>query len=365
MIESSSRNEISLKDIFLRLGELARYLIRKWYVVLICGILGAGIGLILSLVKKTKYIGELTFVLEESNKAGGLGAYSGLASQFGIDLGAMSGSSGLFTGDNLIEFLKSRLMVEKTLLTPVDVKGKQVTLADFYIDFNEIRPLWEKNSQLATLHYPVNQDRGTYTLQQDSVLNEMYKAIVKSNLIVVKPDKKLSFISVKCVSLNEQFSKLFTERLVKEATTFYVETKTKRSKSNVDKLQQKADSIERLLNQKTYSAAVSQDLNMNPVRNVANVKTELYARDKVVLQTMYGEVVKNLELSKISMSQETPLIQVVDTPIYPLDRQRLGKAKGIIFGGFIAGFLAITFLLLGKIFRSIMEDGENPAPGHS
>jgi uncharacterized protein involved in exopolysaccharide biosynthesis len=353
---ASDKNEVSLKDLILRLRELNRYVLSKWYIVIIIGIIGGVLGITYSFFKKTRYIGALTFVLEENSKSGGLGSYAGLANQFGIDLGGMSGNNGLFTEDNILEFLRSRLMVERALLTPVIVDKKEITLANYYIDFNNLREKWVENTALSRIDFPVNADRSQFTLLQDSLLNEIYKSIIKTNLVVAKPDKKVSFISVKCTSLNERFSKEFTTHLVFEATSFYVATKTKRSKSTIDRLQARADSIEKLLNQKTYSAAVAQDLNLNPARSVASVNSEMVTRDKVVLQTTYGEVIKNLEISKITMAQETPLIQIVDTPLYPLEKDRLGKVKGLIIGGFLASFLTILFLILKKIFKSIMED---------
>ncbi len=141
------------------------------------------------------------------------------------------------------------------------------------------------------------------------------------------------------------FSKQFTERLVKEATDFYIATKTQRTKTTVDNLQFKADSIERKLNRKTYSVASSMDVNLNPARSAAGVSTEIETRDKIILQTMYLEVIKNLELSKMAMAQETPVIQIVDSPILPLRPQRVGKIKGLTLGGLFAGFICAFFLI--------------------
>ncbi|MCK7558118.1 hypothetical protein MKQ70_25170 [Chitinophaga sedimenti] len=126
--------------------------------------------------------------------------------------------------------------------------------------------------------------------------------------------------------------------MVDVATAFYTKTKTQRSKANVDVLQTKADSLERLLNRKTYATAAAQDLNLNPARSLARVPLEMETRDKMVVQTMYAEVIKNLEFSKLTMAQETPIIQIIDTPVFPLKKIRLGKVKGIITGGMLAGF---------------------------
>jgi hypothetical protein len=345
-------DEVSLREITLKLGEWWRFLLGKWLVILILGLIGAGIGLGMAFMNRARYEAELTFVLEDSKGGGGLGAYASLASQFGFDLGG-TGNVGVFSGDNILEFLTSRLMIEKTLLCPVIIGGKKMSLADLYIEATGISETWSDKPLLKGLSFPPDKDRNTFSLQQDSILGIIQEKLVEKNLEISKPDKKLSFISVKMTFLNERFAKYFVENLVREATDFYVSTKTKRSKTNVDKLQFTADSLGRLLNVKTYAVAATQDLNLNPARQLAGVKTELETRDKIMLQTMYLEVVKNLEISKMAMAQEAPVVQIIDNPILPLKKRKMGKLQGIIVGGIIAGVLGSLFLLIRKIFNEI------------
>jgi hypothetical protein len=348
----ANTEEISLKYLIIKLQEWWRFLLGKWIIISFAALVGAGLGMLYAFLQKPSYVGELTFVLEES-KSGSLGSYAGLASQFGVDLGGGS-SVGVFSGDNILEFLKSRLMVEKTLLSSVTTNRKEQSLADLYLEIYGFREKWEKDEELKKISFPLKEDRKDFTRIQDSLLNFIYQSIIKKNLTISKPDKKLGFLIVKLVSPNEIFSKVFTERLVKEAIDFYVDTKTKRSKTNVDALQAKADSVEILLNRKTYSAAASQDINLNPARSMATVGTEMVSRDKVMLQTVYTEVVKNLEISKMTMAQETPIIQIIDTPILPLKKERFGKLKGVLAGGFLSVFFTTVIIICRRIFQQVM-----------
>lgn len=344
-------DEVSLKELILKGQDWWRYLLKKWVLILIVGLAGAGLGLTYSFLSKPRYEASLTFVLEDG-KSSPLGAYAGLASQFGIDLGNSSGS-GVFTGDNILEFLRSRLIVEKALLSNINGNSGP-SLADLYMQAEGWKERWAENEKLKNISFPANLSREKYTRLQDSVLNLLYKQIIKANLSIIKPDKKLTFIAVTCYSRSELFAQIFTTRLVKEATSFYVQTKTQRSKANVDKLQAKADSLEIELSRKAYSVAAAQDLNINPIKRIATVRTEMGSIDKMVVQTMYGEVIKNLELSKMSMSQETPVIQIIDTPILPLEKKKFGKLKGLVGGGMLAGFICVFLLILIKIYKQIM-----------
>ncbi len=58
-----------------------------------------------------------------------------------------------------------------------------------------------------------------------------------------------------------------------------------------------------------------------------------------MLTTLYGELVKNLELSKTMSAREEPLITIIDRPHYPL-RVRESKLKSAIIGGFLGVILS-------------------------
>lgn len=347
-------DEVNLRTVILEIKSWIKIFRRNWLLFLICSLVGGGLGILYAKSKKRTYIADLTFVLDE-NKGGGLGAYAGIASQFGIDIGGAS-SSGIFNGDNIIEFLKSRLMVEQTLLMPVDSNNSQ-SLADYYIDTYNLR----KRLKIAPdtkFILPATINRENFSIRQDSILFLLYQKIIKENLIIGKKDKKLNFINLSVVSESEMFSKYFAERLVGKAADFYIKTKTKKSKSNVDLLQSKADSIEYLLNKKTYSAAYSQDLNLNPARRVALVGSEVAIRDKAVLQTMYAEVVKNLELSRLAMVQETPIFQLVDSPILPLRSEKPGIIKCVFLGGLIMVLITAFGIICKVVYKKLMVGPE-------
>jgi hypothetical protein len=326
---------------------------QQWKLLLLAAILGGALGIAFSLIQHPKYEASLTFVVEDPKSGGLLGSYTGLASQFGIDLGGGSGS-GVFNGDNVLEFLQSRLMVQQTLLTDTVWNGKRTTLGDIFLNVYHWKDAWKKNPALADFNFPLNTPWFSLNRLQDSIMAELYGIISKGVLDVTKPDKKLDFVEVKTRSRDEVFSKLFTERLVVTATNFYVETKTQRSRNIVDKLQAQADSILDQLNKTTVRAAVVRDVNLNPSRELAQIGSSFATRDEAILMTMYAEVAKNLEISKTTLGQDTPIIQVVDSPIFPLKKVKLGKLLGLIIGGFLAAFIVFLLLYFRKLYREIM-----------
>lgn len=351
----NNSDEISLKELILKLGDWWRFLLSKWVTILIAGIIGGAIGLTYAFIKKPIYKAELSFALQDEKSGGGLSGALGLASQFGIDLGG-SGAGGEFSGDNLLALMKSRSMVEKALLTSITVHGKKETLAEFYIDFNKLREVW-KNKPEENIHFLPGADRLKFSLKQDSLLGVFHNDLTKNNLTVDKADKKLSIISLSVNSTNELFSKSFTEVLAKVVSDFYVQTKTEKSIKNVAILQRQTDSVRRALNDAISGVASSIDAapNANPSLQTLHVPSQRRQVDVQANTAILSELVKNLEVAKMSLLQETPLIQIIDRPILPLEEQKINKIKGFFVGVCIGVFSAVIFLSFRKFFKALMD----------
>jgi hypothetical protein len=353
---NTDSDEISLKELILKLQEWWNYLLGNWKLIISVAFIGSLLGLGYAFTQKPIYKAEFSFVLEDEKASGGLGGALGLASQFGLDLGS-GGGGGIFAGDNLLELMKSRSMVQKALLSPISVNGKSQSLADYYINMRELRKAWEGKANLASLTYPVNADINQFNRVQDSVLMAMHQDVIKNLLTVAKVDKKLSILKVSVQSEDELFSKTFTEALVSEVSRFYVETKTKKSTTNVAILQYQTDSVRNQLNRAISGVAQSNDAipNLNSARQVLRSSGQQRQIDVQANTAILTELVKNLELSKLSLRKETPLIQVIDRPVLPLAVERFGKAKGILMGGFLAGLLIVIFLIGRKVLKGLIE----------
>lgn len=351
--EQIPNDEISLKELIEKLKEWYNYLLSQWRTIVLAGVIGATLGLAYSFIKKPVYTATLTFALEDE-KGGGMGGALGLASSFGIDLGGGGGS--IFSGSNLTELFKSRTMVEQTLLTPVTVNGKVISLAEMYIQNNEWRDNWDEKAKFKNLQFLPGADRKHFTRVQDSILGVIYQNLSKTSLSVAQKDKKIAIISMDVNSTNELFSLYFCEALARQVGRFYVDTKSKKARMNMEILEHQVDSIRSELNGAITGVAVANDntFMLNPALNVRRAPSARRQVDVQANTAILTELVKQAELAKVTLRKETPLIQVIDRPILPLQKERFGKAKGLVLGGFLAGFLTV----LGLIGRRLLKELE-------
>jgi hypothetical protein len=247
-------------------------------------------------------------------------------------------------------------MVEQTLLSPVVVDGKTISLAEMYIQNNGWRYQWNNKPKFKNIQFLQDTKRKYFTRVHDSILGVMYQDLSKTGLVVGQKDKKIAIITIDVSSTNELFSKYFTEALVKEVSDFYVMTKSKKARENMDILERQTDSIRGALNGAITGVAVANDntFGLNPAMNVRRAPSARRQVDVQANTAILTELVKQNELAKVTLRKETPLIQVIDRPILPLKKEKFGIAIGILLGAVLVGFLSILYLILKRFLRQLI-----------
>ena len=345
-------DEIRLKDVILKLQALKGELYSRWKVIFIVSSLFAVIGVLYAIKKQATYKAELNFVVEDNSGGGGaLGKYSGLASQFGFDLGL--GTSTTFSEGNIHELLTSRRVVEEALLSKVNINGNDKLLINYHIEFNEYRDEWaESMPEIKDIIFTA--DRSGFTLAQDSILGLAWKNLTNTNLQIELSDES-SIITVICQSKDEQFAKLLVEALVSEVSDYYTHTQTAKARHTLDFIQNRADSVLNELKLAELSYARHKDSNFGVMRAEGLLDELRLKREVEILNVMYGEIIKNLEISKVTLLNQKPLINVIDSPRFPLEVVRLSMLKGLLLFGLFGATLASMYILITSLIRDVLE----------
>ncbi len=343
---NKNNDEISIKEIVDSIIEIFNFLKSKWVVVFSTSVIVGCLGILIAFLSKPTYTAKLTFALDEE-KGSSLGQYEGIASQFGIDIGG--GASGIFSNSNLIEFLKSRKMIERTLITPILFKNKQTNLIEAYLDVYDRRKDFKDEDKNISFLIDANK----FTIKHDSLINLLYTEIITERFTVDKIDKKVNIITVNFTTQDQILSKLFCENLILNVSDFYIETKTKKSRNNVTTLQSRVDSVRRELDKALYGRALASDQNLLVVRQQANVGKVKQEVNVQVLSTMYTELTKNLELAKFSLLNNEPLFQIIDKPTLPFKKNKKSKLVYLIVGGFLGLIISSSFLISRRWVKSL------------
>lgn len=349
-----SENEVSISDFFRLVKRVTSLIRKKVYTIFFIAFLGGISGIIYAYFQPVTYSAKMTFVVEDGKSStSGLGGLASIAGQFGVDLGG--NNSGVLSGDNIMLYFKSQSLIKEVLLDKFDSLSN-TSIADQYIKVYKLNSKWAENGVGENFKIFKRNINNKEYRKQDSILINIISDIQKNNLTISKTDKKGTFIDVVSSMRNEKLSKVFCEKIVNIAISRYLNIKTERQRVTVEKLQKRVDSIGLLLNARTQTSANLQTsmstMDINPLYKTNSlISNEVTLRDKTLLATIFASVTQNLEIAKFTLSQETPVIQIIDTPLEPL----IVKKSSKILSGLSAAFASVFFYIFLILYKELRK----------
>ena len=290
-----------------------------------------------------------TFVLDNDSTSS-MGDLSSLASLAGINASSFIEASSLFQIDNIQELYRSNAMIKKTLLSKSKIDNKDILIIERFIKAENLEKKW------INLGFNVNDLRSNKTSRvQDSLIKGLVKLIKKEYLVVNKPSRKTTILEIGFDHKDEILAKNFNKNLVKIVNQFYNTTKTLKSGSNLKILQRQSDSVKNVLDRSIMILAeIDQSIpNPNPLSKVNLVPYQKAMIDVQANSAIYQELLKQLELAKVTHRNKIPLIQVIDSPNYPLENSRWKLFKTLIYGLISGLFLSMLFLSIKRVLNSL------------
>ena len=333
--------EIELRDIIIALKEIKQELVSRSFKIGLFVFVFTLIAVLFNISQESRYKAELSFVVEDKQKSTPLSSVSGLASQFGFDF--FSSSNSTFSQANIMELLKSRGVISKTLLRP----NTNDLFINNYISMYNLNSDWKNNKGLDGISF-----KNKIEVKHDSIITMVWKKIIEDDISVEIRNDETDIIYLSFKSLDERFAKLFSENLIDEMSSMYIEYQTKQSTNTIDFLQNRADSVFNELEKAEEEFARIKDINQRIIKASGRLKELQLMRNVEVLNTMYLELVKNIEVSKLTLLNQTPIIQVIDRPTLPLEDTKLSPVLVFVIS-FVLSFLISVFYF---VFRKMIAD---------
>lgn len=317
-----------------------RSIIKRWWLFVIVGLAGGIGGFIYAAKQKPIYTSYLSFALDEGGSEGGMSGALGLAAQFGISLG---GAKDVFTGDNILEIMLSRRVIESVLLTTDTFDNKPSALIEFYLQKKTSKIT--ANNKNPDLHFFPGESKNTFSYSKDSVLYQTFLAFKSDYISARRPNKKLNIYELMVTSTDEKFSKIFTDKLIEETNRFYTEISSKKAKETLEILEKRVPAMKGKLDATITNKAAIQDANVNTAFAGAQVPLLKEQSNTQVYGAAYAEMFKNLEMARFQYLKSIPLMQVIDAADYPMKKIKPGKLKTAIIFSILAGFIFLIIFI--------------------
>ena len=309
--------------------------------------------LLYNYVKSPVHYARTTFVLDSESSSNSIGDIASLASLAGINASSFIDASSLFQIDNIQELYRSSSMIKETLLSEDNFGDNNIMLIDRLANNEKINKKWDR----LNVDFSAYKSKSTNLRVHDSILNEVVKIIKKKYLIVDKPSRKTTILEIGFDHKDELLAKSFNENLVSIVNDFYNKTKTQKTGENLRILERQADSVKKVLDKSILVLAEKDQSipNPNPLTKVSLVPYQKALIDVQANGAIYQEIVKQLELAKVSHRNKTPLIQIIDKPVLPLENTRLKIFECLVFGIFGGLFFSVLYYSLTRFYKSLIN----------
>lgn len=322
---------------------------RKWRMAVLIIISTSILGFAYSFYKKPKFIATSSMMLENSKSGGSMAGALALASQFGL-LGG--GSSSVINEEKLVDIIKAESIIRSALFKNVTIDSKNDILANHFIDIFGYNKVWETDDTLRGFRFTHTKEN--LTVLENRVFKMFYERIKLKFLTTEK--SKSGIISIKVESTSELFSKHFNHFLVEALTSFYVNRISEKGQMNVAIIQKRVDSVAIALRDSEHALAKWKDSNFQLVKAQGMIAEMDLRRNVEVNNSIYIEGIKQLEISKFTLLQDTPFLQIIDEPSFPIEPVRLSHVRGLIFGFIIGCFLSGLFVFTRKKYIDLIAE---------
>lgn len=350
-------DEITLKEVILKIQEFILEAWRhKWWIVA-AGLGFAAVFLIRAMLEKPTYTATLTFMVNE-DEGGSMGGIATILGQFGLGTGARAGR---YNMDKIVALARSRKIVQGVLFDRVDIGGEEDYIANHIIKLYDYHENWKEDTLLQNFYF-TRDSVDLFDRAERRALMAMHGQIVGNpeqkveGFLSISYNDDTGILSMGAKSEVESLSIAIAEAGYRKLSKFYVDKTIEQQKLTVDNLQFKVDSIGAALTRTEQELAQFQDRSQGVMLRSDDLRRQRLSREVQMLTIMYGESIKNLETASFLLKNSTPVFQLVDRPMSPIQPLMASKLKAIVLGGFLGGFLSLVFIFIRKVFRDAMNE---------
>jgi len=349
--ENQHGDEITLKELILKLQEYFREVIRSWSILIIISLITVGLSLYQHYTHVLTYKANTRFIVE--GQTGNTGGLSSLLGKIGM------GSSKGVNPFKILEVAYGSEFLE-TLLNTKGKEGEYVS--NMLLDIYELPKEWSKiHPKYEEFRFSGPIDISNAEEIDNRVVRKLHKLIWGSESDRSKALCKISFdldsglYDINSNTESEALSFLLTNTIYQELKVFFEEELWSNQIQLAAILNAKADSLQAVRDFKVRELARFENRNRAIIGKELTAERSIILMEQSAINNAYAEVLKTREMTDVNMKDKKPLFVTVDVPYLPLSPVGSSLKKKIIFGLAVGIFLSVLFILTRKIYKDVMS----------
>ncbi len=354
---SHEDDEISLKELILKLKEFWYELWRNWLLITLFILPFLLFFIYKAFTTPKTYKADLTFMLNDEGGAG-IGGVSSILGNFGLG----GGAGGEYNLEKMLELVRTRKLIQTVLFEKTTLDQKNDYFANHLIDLYAYHEKWDEDTTGLKDLYFKHDSINIFNTAENNALKILHASVIGNSdkgveaLLSTNLSETTAIMGLSLNTENESLSISMLESIFENLSSYYIEKAIEKPLHTYKIIAFKTDSIETELRNAEYSLANFMDTSFGLLNKKDQLK-ELQLKAKIeMLYRVYGESLKNKELAEFTLQEQTPVIQAIDYPIPPLEPENRSLIKAIIIACLLGGFLGSVFVIGRKIIRDALAD---------
>ncbi len=327
----------------------------SWRALLYGGLIGLSLGTLYALSKSNEYKAQITVMPEFQNKASSLSGLNSLAGLAGIDVGSLSGNIDAIRPDLYPNVSQSTPFGLQMLNQPVYSKlfKKQQPLQEFLIS-QQLETWRGKLGSLLNSGSSETEDTNVSEIYHGQVeLSKEEEDLIAGlkSRITVTHDKKSGMLTIETQMPDPIVASSIAQSTLNYLTDYVTTYRTEKARKQVDFLTKQVARAKQRYQESEMILSNYRDRNRSLYTNTAKIEEQRIQADFMLAQNLYNDLVKQLELARIRIQEDTPVFKILEPARIPRKKSAPNRTMTVI--GFMAvGVVVVLGIQGSSIFLS-------------
>lgn len=286
-------------------------------------------------------------MMTNQEKSGRYSPLMQIMGQFGMSTGAES-----VNADKIVELLFTRFIIANTLFKTDTINGKSDLLINHFINEFNVNNWYDEESGFRNVVFKLKPDKD-YSLEKNKIIQDIYKEIIEHHLTAGTSDNGIVEVNYK--SISEPFSKKYLDNLFETISEYYISKSNQKQRETYDIVKYYNDSLQTTLRKTEAAWAILKDKNVFKVKAEGRLNQLRKTHELEALNAAYIESVKNLELAKFNLINQTPILQLIDRPVFPLKENKINYPLIIFAVLMLTFFFSMVIITINKIIKDALK----------
>ena len=295
------------------------------------------IGIITSLLSPIVYTSSSTFILSGSNenKTSSLG---GVASLVGLNLGGMTSDSQIPA--TMYPTVVESVEFKRQLLDEYIDQDKTLKLKSFLIDYYDLNldDFTTKNNEF-------------FVSMGEDNLFEILKEI-----IIISVNEKDGFVSISANMPTSEYAAITCISARKILQNIIIDSKIKSANENLKFTQEQLDLKKIEFDEIQDRIAYFEDSNLNIINSKYRNELNKLKAEFQIINSVYNELSKQLEQSKLQVNQDTPVFSIVKEASMPVLRSSPKRTQMVLIFGIFGLLISVIYVIAKDSLVKIISE---------